>query len=738
MRPRALILSVFSLAALLLGMSVTTYAADGGWSSVIRPMVNAGTGTADYSIELFSPIYQTGDSMLFVSPRFRYNYEQDENEVNAGVGYRVMLSPDWYVGGNVFYDTLKSENHFRYHQVGVGVEARSKWVDAILNGYMPVGRDTNRLSAFDRWGLGSHALMRNDGMEQAMYGMDGEAGVLIPYVSDYVETRAYAGGYWWLSDVSKDVAGVRARVEASPAPLVTVNGVFTWDDVYGPVWRGEAYLSIPFSFENAMHGENPFEGIGDAIKFAKGARDTRARMTDRVERDRRIRTIEGASIEGIEDHAMIYVDDDNDGGAIEDGSLEHPWGTLAEAQDDPRFDNDETDPPYIYVFGGEYYGGIDLNPWGVSGRNALLWGEYYALPGMNAGGLPLLDGVGGNCGIYMNGAGDGGLSVLGMEITGCSEAAVLGVNLGSADIAYNLIHDCGYGISVGALSSILNITGNTVYGCTYTGISLSDSNDLDGMDTDISITGNVVHDCGDGIFYYVDKQYAGDINIANSGNSTSCNGLAGTGGGFGNHGEVSMHGQGDVDVTLADNEAFWNGATGLYLNVYHDGNGDATATLTDNSSDYSGVVTEYKGMGVYMQHAGTGSLTAVLAGCRANYNTCNGMLVYMEHYGGDGDMTATVDGCIATNNNDAGIDIMVTRYDFSTGNGRTSAHVSDNVFLDNGEEGDINVYVENHSNSGDNATDSAYLDGTGNEFTYLTTSVSSEFGDTFVSGDFAP
>jgi len=333
---------VLKVAGLVLSLSMLVctasyaFADDNGneWNSVIRPGVNAGTGTADYSLDLFSPLFQDGNSMLFFNPKFRINPGRgDENELNFGLGYRrLVFGGECFVGGNVYFDTMESRYDNRYNQVGLGVEARSQWLDLFLNGYIVVGDDISQVDELNKYTLGNTWIGVYRGEEQAMSGMDAELGVLVPYVSDYMETRAYVGGYWWLSDIGDDIVGVRGRVQVNPVPLVTVNGIFNYDDVQDDVWRAEAYLNIPFSFTNLVNGVNPFEGIADSLNWGGGARTAPERMTDRVERDRYIRTVGGTEDEPSEVVNVIYVDPSNTSGN-EDGTLKHPYNTVQEAID---------------------------------------------------------------------------------------------------------------------------------------------------------------------------------------------------------------------------------------------------------------------------------------------------------------------------------------------------------------------------------------------------------------------
>jgi len=283
---RVLFISMFISGLMAAGMVSDAHA---GWPVVLRPGVNAGTGTADYNVSLFAPVIQTDDSMIFLTPNFRINDGTDENELNVGVGYRKLLGGgDWYMGVNAFFDTIRSRHSHDFRQLGIGLEARSKWVDVIFNGHIAADDRNEEVHDNDRTTFGFPIVTRN-GKEEQLPGIEGEVGFLIPGVSDFVETHVYVGGYHWKSKLIGDIGGVKARVEVMPIPFVTLNATYDYDSEWESTWRGEAYLNVPFD----LSGGNPFAGIGDYFKFGQGARDVSARMTDRVERDRYIIVVEG-------------------------------------------------------------------------------------------------------------------------------------------------------------------------------------------------------------------------------------------------------------------------------------------------------------------------------------------------------------------------------------------------------------------------------------------------------------
>jgi hypothetical protein len=72
------------------------------------------------------------------------------------------------VGGNIYFDTMKSRNDNRYNQIGLGVEARSQWVDVIMNGCIVAGDELNFIAENDLYSLNNMSLAVNKGAEQSM------------------------------------------------------------------------------------------------------------------------------------------------------------------------------------------------------------------------------------------------------------------------------------------------------------------------------------------------------------------------------------------------------------------------------------------------------------------------------------------------------------------------------------------------------------------------------------------
>ena len=688
------------------------------WSTVIRPEVNAGTGTADYSLDMFAPVWQDSSSLIFFDPRFRINPAlNNENEVNLGLGYRRLIMNDaWFVGGNVFFDTTDSANNHRYNQVGVGLEARSKWIDAILNGYIVTGNSVNRLTGLDRYSLGEDALLRRNGYEEAMSGMDGEVGTAIPGISNYIETRAYVGGYWWSSKEAGDITGVRARVQVDPVPLVTLNGIYSWDHVNQSDWRGEAYLNIPFSVDNLVKGKNPFAGLKDALAFGKGVRTASERMTDRVERDRDVETRTGTASDYTNDHGMIYVNNAYTG-TVQNGTLSHPYTTLAQAGNDVngRTSGGTTgtvDIPYIYVFHGNntYTDGLSLANGSSYLQSYMVWGQGYALPGMTAGTDPFLT----TNGIFFNGgSGAGGnITVRGMNVTGASGDGLYATGVRTADIYDNNFSNNG-GDGIDIYNAPLLMLGSN--GGNGIGVVAPSGGSITG-DMNINITGNTANsNSGDNIYVYAVNNAAGDgsTNVNISGNQAS-----GSKNSDGIDAEAYNYvgGAGNTTLNVANNTANGNAYDNIYAETENEavGGGNTTVNVTGN---YASGSLNNRGIEAYAYNyaGGAGNTTLNVANNTANDNAYGNIYAYAENDAlGGGNTAVNVTGNQASGSTGGdGIDAEAyNNYNgyATSGSGDVALNVSGNT-ANNNYDDNIYAYAENEAYSGGNTA----LNVTGNQ-----------------------
>jgi parallel beta-helix repeat protein len=255
-----------------------------GWTIYVRPGVrfNNRDRVVGY-LDFLVPLYFSEKSLLFFNPKASFDSE-DNVEWNVGIGYRHLLADDRLIlGGNVFYDGRKSYSGNYFHQIGVGAEVLSEWVNARVNGYISLsdahGADRWREYYFGPTSLNYSWAYR---IEEPMSGLDYEVGFKVPGLSNYVETWVYGGGYTYFSDYTDNMVGWGGRIEMVPADFVKVNFIARDDNIRGTEFAGEVTLELPFSIENLVAGKDPFEGLGDCLK---GSRTMKERLYEQVRRD---------------------------------------------------------------------------------------------------------------------------------------------------------------------------------------------------------------------------------------------------------------------------------------------------------------------------------------------------------------------------------------------------------------------------------------------------------------------
>jgi len=116
---------------------------------------------------------------------------------------------------------------------------------------------------------------------------------MVPYLSDFVETRAYLGGFWYDSELVDTLDGWKFRAEMRPVKMLSIEYEYRKDGTRGHDSFVKAYLDIPFSFEDLSKGRNPFGEMKDSLRFGGGPRELRERMKERVVRDRHITIVTG-------------------------------------------------------------------------------------------------------------------------------------------------------------------------------------------------------------------------------------------------------------------------------------------------------------------------------------------------------------------------------------------------------------------------------------------------------------
>ncbi len=460
------------------------------WKGQIRPgvMVGDDNNPTDFFLDLFFPVTGNEKNLFFLNPHLRFD-DEDSNEENIGFGYRGFQFNDKVIlGANAYYDTMRSQYDKTYQQLGVGIEVLSQWVDFRSNYYLPISSKRKHIEDLDVYKFGSYELLVNKGYEEAMKGIDAEVGVLIPGISNVIETRAYIGGYLYDTETVGTLDGWKFRGEIRPSNLINLNVEVRHDKVRGTDAYFGGYLDIPFSVEAIFKGGDPFKGFKEAAAFGKGARSLKERMTEKVVRDRHIATIATPEEEDTHVADMIYVNQDNPNPGV--GSLEDPYKDIMDAPDDLRYQ----DGAYVYVFSwdndADTYNDvhITLEP------NMVLWGQgyYHPLYKLGGGPRPILDG--GGTGTVVTLADNN--EIMGFTIQN-GEHGIYGEDIKGTYIHHNIIQNNG------GVGSGIHIE-NSFLGADISGLNLSyifDSN-------------QIRDNTGDGI--YLSTGMAGENSVSNS------------------------------------------------------------------------------------------------------------------------------------------------------------------------------------------------------------------------------
>ena len=354
--------------------------------AVLRPGVRAGDGRTlgyiDYLLPL--PLIDSPDGLIFVNTKQVFGGDGD-SETNAGVGYRQIFDGEIFgeegfiLGGNFFYDRRHTLHNNDFDQLGFGVELFTLYYDFRTNFYFPLDDEESIGLSEETFLFGPTSVLKTttESFEEPLEGFDYEAGVVVPWISDHIETKVFAGGYHYDSDIGgEDIDGFRGRIEIRPTPFATLLLEMKDDDTIDTDYFIGGYLNLPFDIGKLFQRGNPFDGWKERVRLGQGVRPLRDRLTEPVVRDIDIvsQTVNKTSTPATEPTAtnVIYVDNTNTG--TENGSLANPYNTIEEALADARF---LANPgAIIFVFDGD---GTASNSAGdvTLPDDRILWGQGF-------------------------------------------------------------------------------------------------------------------------------------------------------------------------------------------------------------------------------------------------------------------------------------------------------------------------------------------------------------------------
>jgi len=635
------------------------------WPFMFRPGLRGGNSRTLFYTDYFIPVMGTNETLFFLNPKLGWD-DESANEQNIGCGIRSLFFDDQLIlGGNIYYDRRKTEYDNRFNQLGFGIEALSKWVDLRSNFYLSLS-DKKAVDQNINYSFASRSLLRRTPYEEPLNGLDYEAGLLIPYISDYAETRLCMGGYHYFTDSTKDINGIKGRLEIRPTPMITIDIEVSDDNMSSAAGYIGGYVTLPFSIGDFLKGKNAFGGWKDIIAFGKGTRPLRERMTDVVIRDMDV--ILQDATEETKEHDLTYVDNSNASGT-EDGSLEHPYTTLQDGNDHAIGDN------WVYV----KQGNADYVENVVLADNITLWGAGYdgGFAGIPTSSYPVVDG--GAADVITLGNYN---TVMGLTIQNGGDG-IYGLNKNGATIHNNNITgNTGQGIYVyfddAADHSDFSFSGNTISGNGNYGIYVYHKGGPAGTTfSNFTFSGNTI--TGDltsaGIYVLNNDSSATFSDFTFTGNSIS-NSSRGIGVCNGNAGTFS-------DFTFSDNTITGNNFQGIH--ILHMA---AVDSHLSNFAFIGNTVTENNlwGIGIMKTNGGTVS-NFTFTGNTISENVRQGMLFYSCGGATVSDFTFTSN--TITENTRDGIEFFCD-------------NITSNIILGDGTAGGYNSIYDNNAGDGGN------------------------------------
>lgn len=303
---------------------------------------------------LWTPFREDTGSIWFSDVRLSGDWD-DNLEANIGLGYRQYAMEDAILGGIAWIDRRKTERGSWFNQIALTGEYLQEDKDLRTNLYLPLSSGdsyvTPVIGSTTPYLADTGVYYNTNGrlVEKPLHGIDVEAGFRLPVFEEKLDSvRVYGAGYAFGANDVKPVIGGRLRARVDITPDLSVGARYQYDGARGAQSFAEVTLRWPFTNKKSFRSEG-----------------LRARMDESAERD--IDIVSAAKVidtglkkpvtntESGQQQRVVHV---NNTGGIGDGSLENPYGSLADAQA-AMLDNDII---YIRDNGGATLdGGLIIN-----------------------------------------------------------------------------------------------------------------------------------------------------------------------------------------------------------------------------------------------------------------------------------------------------------------------------------------------------------------------------------------
>lgn len=169
---------------------------------------------AQFSAETIQPLFDAGNSTLFVQGRAAYANE--DWTLNGGLGYRYLLPErNWLLGTSVWWDGTTEEQHRRW---GLGGEAIGQ-VLTVRGNYYDAYSDWRVIEDTETFTV----------EEKAMDGFDASLESQLPYMP---WLRLEAGYYQWdvTTEGNDDVQGFMGRAQLDLTSYTRLEGTYSKDN----------------------------------------------------------------------------------------------------------------------------------------------------------------------------------------------------------------------------------------------------------------------------------------------------------------------------------------------------------------------------------------------------------------------------------------------------------------------------------------------------------------------------
>lgn len=388
------------------------------WS---RPLIGGGVKTSedytDGNFFLTAPLWSTlgtdgtlGGSYLLLEPYSSWG-EQGELVASLGLSFRHLFNDQplsklsepalagwrdegFYIGGNVFIDMLNTQFDNQFWQLGVGLEAGSRYFEVRGNYYIPFTdrklakrlTETQKFKQSVTQTFGSPQVTAygepfavgnsvfqdvtfsagtsarqvtttttvkriTDIFEEGMLGWDLEAALLLPWVDQWMDVKLL-GGYFAFDNaplgpqtgLTGTVEGFKAGIEVRPLPAIALSAMWYEDERFiGSDWMLGVRFEIPLD-KTWKDGFKPrrrhlIERMAEPVHRQNSAIKVGNEVEQRreVKQKRAVRAVAVQQVPGrivIRDH-VIFVDADAEAAnpTPADGTAENPYGTIQEGMD---------------------------------------------------------------------------------------------------------------------------------------------------------------------------------------------------------------------------------------------------------------------------------------------------------------------------------------------------------------------------------------------------------------------